>query len=107
MEGLRQKQKVDSAKKHGQPLMLGEDIDKQLQLYLQKVSNQGGVITASVVVELVAAARGILEFNGHSRQWPHSVLVVHKETGGDKPAVDNFKDQVTTKINDIIYYTGG
>ena len=49
MEGLRQKQKVDSsAKKHGQPLMLGEDIDKQLQLYLQKVSNQGGVITASV-----------------------------------------------------------
>ena len=49
----------------------------------------------------------------HSRQWPYSVLVVHKETGGggggggDKPAVDNFKDQVTTKINDMIYYTGG
>ena len=71
MEGLRQKQKVDSAKKHGQPLMLGEDIDKQLQLYLQKVSNQGGVITASVVAELVAAARGILEFNGHSSRVTH------------------------------------
>ena len=57
MEGLRQKQKVDSsAKKHGQPFMLGEDTDTQLQLYL----DQGGVITASVVVEPVAAARGIL-----------------------------------------------
>ena len=91
MESLRQKQKVGSnaevktlpAKKRGRPLMLGEDIDKQLQLYQQKVRDQGGVITASVVV---AAARGILlsndrsklvEFGGHielSRQWAYSVL---------------------------------
>lgn len=58
-------------------------MDKQLQLYLKKVRDQGGVITASVVV---AAARGILlsydrskllEFGGHidlSRQWAYSVL---------------------------------
>ena len=63
--------------------MLGEDIDKQLQLYLQKVRDQGGVITASVVV---AVACGILlsndrsklvKFGGHielSRQWAYSVL---------------------------------
>ena len=59
MESLKQKRKVDDSaevgdlptKKRGRPLLLGEDIDKQLQLYL------GGVITASVVV---AAARGIL-----------------------------------------------
>ena len=59
--------------KSGRPLFLGEQIYKQLQLYLKKVRDQGGVITASVVV---AAACGILmsnefdcdklvEFGGH------------------------------------------
>ena len=71
--------------KRGRPFLLGEQIDKQLQLYLKKVRDQGGVITASVVV---VAAHGILmsnksdrdklvEFGGHinlSRQWAYHLL---------------------------------
>ena len=59
--------------KSGRPLFLGEQIYKQLRLCLRRVGDQGGVITASVVV---AAACGILmsnefdcdklvEFGGH------------------------------------------
>ena len=43
--------------------MLGEDIDKKLQLYLQKVRDQGGVITASV------GAHGILLFYTAQSWW--------------------------------------
>ena len=50
MESLRQKQKVGSsaevktlpAKKRGRPLMLGKDIDKQLQLYLHPQGQESG-----------------------------------------------------------------
>ena len=45
-----------SPKKRGRPILLGAHIDKQVQLYLKKIREHGGVITASVVV---AAARGI------------------------------------------------
>jgi hypothetical protein len=38
-------------------LLLGAHLDKQVQLYLKKIREHGGVITASVVV---ATARGIL-----------------------------------------------
>jgi hypothetical protein len=91
MEKLKENRRVDAnaevstlpAKKRGRPLLLQEDIEKQLQLYLKKVRDQGGVITASVAV---AAARGILlfydssrlvEFGGHielSRQWAYHLL---------------------------------
>ena len=71
--------------KRGQPFLLREQIDKQLQLYLKKARDQGGVITAMVAV---AAAHGILmsnkfdydnlvEFGGHinlSRQWAYHLL---------------------------------
>ena len=71
--------------KRGQPFLLGEQIDKQLQLYLKKARDQGGVITALVAV---AAACGILMsnkfdhdkfvgFGGHinlSRQWAYHLL---------------------------------
>lgn len=91
MERMKQKRKDDSEddelstlppKKRGRPTLLGE-YEKQLELYLRKVRQQGGVITASVVV---AAARGIListdrsqldEFGGHislSRQWAYHLL---------------------------------
>ena len=65
-------------KKRGQPFLLGESVDKQLQLYLKKVRDSGGIIIASVVV---AAAHGMIlsgqrlqlaEFGGHvqlSRRW--------------------------------------
>ena len=124
MESLRQKRKVGSsaevktlpAKKRGRLLMLGEDIDKQLQLYLQKVRDQGGVITASVVV---AAARGILlsndrsklvEFGGHielSRQWAYSVLTRMKfvrrkaTTSKSKHTPANF-EQLKGFLNDVV-----
>ena len=91
---LERKRKSDSSdeeiaylppSKRGRPLMLGNAIEQQLQLYLNKIREQGGVITASVVV---AAARGILmssdagkcklaEFGGHinlSRQWAYHFL---------------------------------
>ena len=72
-----------SPNKHGQPNLLGQHVDKQVQLYLKKIREQGGVITASIVV---AAARGILmalnrsllaEFGGHitlSRHWAYHLL---------------------------------
>ena len=105
------------AKKRGRPLMLGEDIDKQLQLYLQKVRDQGGVITASVVV---AAARGILlsndrsklvEFGGHielSRQWAYSVLARMKfvrrkaTTSKSKHTPANFEQLKESFLNDVV-----
>ena len=88
---MKQKRKDDSEdeelstlppKKRGRPTLLGEH-EKQLELYLRKIRQQGGVITASVVV---AAARGIMiscdrsqlyEFGGHislSRQWAYHFL---------------------------------
>ena len=92
MDSLKKKRKADSddeevtvlpPKKRGRPFLLGEHVDKQLQLYLKKIRDQGEVITASVVV---AAARGILlssdrsklvKFGGHidlSRQWAYHLL---------------------------------
>ena len=44
-------------KKRGQPLLLGKHVEDQLQLYLKKLSEQGGTVSASVVVP---AARGLL-----------------------------------------------
>lgn len=70
-------------KKRGRPLLLGREMEEQLQLYLKKIRDQGGVVTASVVV---AAARGIVmavdqrqltEFGGHiklSREWAYYLL---------------------------------
>ena len=72
-----------SPKKCGRPILLGQHVDKRVQLYLKKIREQGGVITASVVV---AAAHGILmalnrsllvEFGGHitlSRHWAYHLL---------------------------------
>ena len=70
-------------KKRGRPLLLGKNIDEQVQLYLRKIRENGGVVTASVVV---ATAWGILmlrdrtqlvEFGGHielGRQWAYHLL---------------------------------
>jgi hypothetical protein len=70
-------------KKRGRPLLLGKNMDDQLQLYLKKIRDQGGIVTASVAV---AAARGIVmaidrrqlaEFGGHiklSREWVYHLL---------------------------------
>ena len=64
-------------------LMLGQNVEKQLQLYVKKIRQQGGVVTASVVV---AAARGLMmahnrsqlaDFGGHvalTRTWAYHFL---------------------------------
>ena len=69
--------------KRGRNVLLGEDTERQLQLYLKKIRDQGGVVTASIAI---AAARGILlstdssrlaEFGGFielSRQWAYHFL---------------------------------
>lgn len=58
-------------KKRGRPYLLGDSLDQQVQAYLRKIRDQGGLVTASVAV---AAARGIIlatdstklvEFGGH------------------------------------------
>ena len=70
VERVKQKRKAGSdneevttlpLKKRGRPFLLGECIDKQVQLYLKKIRDQGGIITAS------AAARGILISCDHSK----------------------------------------
>ncbi len=66
-------------KKRGRPCLLG-DLEKQLRLYLLKLREQGGIVTASVVR---AAARGIVmsycptqltELGGHSKPWAYHLL---------------------------------
>ena len=72
MECLKQKRNDSSDEevvylppnKRGRPFLLGKQIDEQVQLYLRKVRDQGGIITASAVV---AAARGILMSNDGDR----------------------------------------
>ncbi len=66
---LREKKKIDEdpanlpTKKRGRPLLLGNTVDVQLQVYLKKIREHGGVVTASVVV---AAAKGILKATNRS-----------------------------------------
>ena len=45
------------AKKRGRKLLLGDDLDHKVQVYLKKVSEGGGAVSARIVM---VAARGIL-----------------------------------------------
>ena len=103
------------SKKRGRPLLLGE-IDKQLQPYLRKIRDQGGIVTASVVI---AGARGILmssdyrqlaEFGGHiylSRQWTYHLLSRMKfvrrkaTTAKSKYAPEDFAALKRDFLNDV------
>ncbi|MCH9717517.1 MAG: hypothetical protein K0U52_10595, partial [Gammaproteobacteria bacterium] len=70
-------------KKRGRPFLVGDLIDNQVQSYLKKIREHGGIVTASVAV---AAARGIimatdstllLDFGGHiqlNRHWAYNLL---------------------------------
>ena len=69
-------------KKRGRPVLLGEDLDGKVQLYLQKVREGGGVVSARIAM---AAARGILlscdqtklvEFGGHVRRAEQALGIV-------------------------------
>ena len=69
--------------KRGRPLLLGVNMDKKVQLYLKKLREGGGAVSARVVV---AAARGIIvtcdktmleEYGGPvvlEKPWAHSLL---------------------------------
>ena len=125
LERVKQKRQADSddevttlpPKKRGRHLLLGESVDKQLQLYLKKIREQGGVITALVVV---AAARGILmagncsqlaEFGGHvtlSRSWAYHLLNRMKfvrrkaTTSKNKYKPTDFDKVKETFLNDVV-----
>ena len=70
-------------KKRGRPLLLGNYLDEIVQLYLRKLRDAGGSISARIVI---AAARGIImksnrgmlvEFGGHvqlNKYWARSLL---------------------------------
>ena len=69
--------------KRGRPLLLGEKVDRMLQVYLKKVQEAGGAVSSRIVI---AAAKGLMmtvdqaklaELGGYmsfSKSWAHSVL---------------------------------
>ena len=112
-------------KKRGRSLLLGEDLDAKVQLYLKNVRKGGGVVSSRIAM---AAARGILlsydkyrlaEFGGPvllNRHWAYSLLsrmkfvkrkattAKSKYTGSDfKEVKKNFLDEVvaTVKMEEI------
>ena len=74
--------KILPTKKRGRTLLLGNDLDEKLQLYLKKIRASGGPLTARIAI---AAARGLLladnrnklvEYGGHielNRHWAYSL----------------------------------
>lgn len=70
-------------KKRGRPLLLGEEIDKQVQLYIKKIRDRNGSVSNRLVV---AGAKGIVkahnksllvENGGHiqiNKEWARSLL---------------------------------
>ena len=70
-------------KREGHTLLLGESIDKRLQLYLKAIRANGGPATAGIAI---AAARGLLlvenksklfEYGGHiklNRSWAYALF---------------------------------
>ena len=68
-------------KKRGRKLLLGEHLDKKLQLYISKTREGGGAITTHIVMAatrdlLLASNRNMLvEYEGHvkiNRAWAQS-----------------------------------
>ncbi len=107
-------------KKRGRSLLLGEDLDTKVQLYLKNVRKGGGVVSSRIAM---AAARGVLlsydkyrlaEFGGPvllNRHWAYSLLkrmnfvkrkastAKSKYTGSDFEEVKkNFLDEVVTTV---------
>ena len=79
LEGMKENRTVEDSgdlselptKKRGRRFLLGDDLDQKVQLYLKKVREGGGVVSARIAM---AAARGIVltcdrsmlvEFGGH------------------------------------------
>ena len=104
------------AKKRGRKLLIGENLDLKVQLYLRKVREGGGAVSARIAV---AAARGILRKCNRSmlaenggpihltRYWAHSLLkrmdfVQRKATTSlRKLTMTNFKECKRSFLNDV------
>lgn len=103
-------------KKRGRKLLLGEDLDSKVQLYLKKVRESGGAVSARIAM---AAARGIvlkcqpsmLVENGGpfeaTKYWAHSLLKRMKyvqrksTTAKSKYTVANFAQKRKEFLQDI------
>ena len=90
-EELRKRKRSDDGrdlevlplKKRGRPLLLGDEVDLKVQLYLKKLREKGVPVSARIVM---AAAHGIVmtydkymleEFGGHvclNKHWAHYIL---------------------------------
>ena len=104
------------AKKCGRKVLLGQDLDDTVQIYLRKVREGGGAVSARIAM---AAARGILlkcnraklaEFGGPvqlNRHWAHSLLkrmkFVHRKatTSKSKHTVANFAELKKAFLADV------
>ena len=105
-----------SAKKRDRKVLLGEDLDMKVQLYLRKVREGGGALSARIAM---AAARGFLHKCNRSmlaensgpiqlnRHWAHSLLkrtnfVQRKATISlSKLTMTDFKERKREFLNDV------
>ena len=102
-------------KKIGHPLLLGEDIDKQVQAYLMKLREVGGVVNSAIAR---ASARGIIRMTnpkllasngGHivlTKKWSKYLLkrmgfVKRKANSKARANVDDFVEVKTNYLADI------
>ena len=104
-------------KKRGRPLLLGDDLDLKVQMYLLKVREGGGVVSARIAM---AAARGIIltcdrsmlaEFGGPvtlNKPWAYSLLEHMKfvqrkaTTVKSKHSVENFVELKQQFLEDVV-----
>ena len=104
-------------KKRGRPVLLGDELDEKVQVYLKKIREGGGVVSARITM---AAARGIVmscdrnmlaEFGGHvdlNRNWAYALLRRMKfvqrkgTTAKSKYTVANFAEVKKSFLNDVV-----
>ena len=107
--------------KRERKLLIGEDLDQNVQLYLRKVQEGGGAVLARIAT---AAARGILRKCNRSmlaenggpiqlnRHWAHSLLKRMKfvqrkaTTSMSKHAMTNFEEQKREFFSDVATTVG-
>ena len=104
-------------KKHGRPLLLGQDLDAKVQVYLRKVRESGGAVSARIVMAtacgiVLSCDRSILvEFGVHmqlSRFCDHALLQRMKfvqrkaTTSKSKLSVANFSEVKKLFLADLV-----
>ena len=123
LDGVREKRARDDedltllpGKKRGRHLLLGDELDKQVQMYLKRVRDGGGVVSARIAL---AAARGMLlsfdkfklvEYDGHidlNIYWAYGLLERMKfvkrkaTTAKSKYTVEKFAEVKESFLNDV------